>query len=346
MPRDRCRVLVVGAGRMGALRAEDLSNDPRVGQVLVANRSRQRAQALADRLGADVLDWDRIADADVDAVAVTPATSVHGEVLAAVLPAGRPVLCEKPIAMTLSDTQRVIDLAAGHGSAVQVGFQRRFDAGLRAVHERITTGELGTLYSLRLLSHDHEPNDTAFIGSSGGIFRDLHVHDLDLVAWLTGSPVASVYATVAVREHRQYDVRNRTAAGDVPDGDVAVIHAVTGSGVQVSIHGSRHDPRGHDVRLEAFGSKDSVTAGLTERTPLLSLDGAAAPAQHPYAGFVDRFREAFRAEAAAFVDLIGGGANPCPPQAALESLRAAVACELSVLRGAPVNVTEVATQED
>lgn len=345
MRTDPHRVLVVGAGRMGALRAQDLSRDPRVGQVVITNRSPAPARALADRLGAQVLDWDRIADAEVDAVVVTPATSAHEEVLAAVLPMGRPVLCEKPIALTLSDTQRMIDLAARHGSAVQVGFQRRFDAGLRAVHERIATGGLGTLYALRLLSHDHQPNEPAFIASSGGIFRDLHVHDLDLVAWLTGSPVASVFATIAVRGHEQYAVRHATAAGEVPDGDVALVHAVTRSGVQVSIHGARHDARGHDVRLEAFGSQDSLSAGLTERTPLMSLDGAA-PGGRPYTGFVDRFRGAFRAETSAFVDLVEGGPNPCPPQAALDSLRAAVACELSVLRGLPVTVEAVATQGD
>ncbi|MBK6870000.1 MAG: Gfo/Idh/MocA family oxidoreductase [Kineosporiaceae bacterium] len=347
------RVLVIGAGRMGALRAEDLRADPRISQVFCANRSPQRARDLAAQLGLDVVDWHRIGSLEVDAVVVTSATSSHAEVLHRVLPTGRPVLCEKPIALTLAQTERLIDLADEHGSIVQVGFQRRFDPGLRELHRRCAAAELGTLYAMRLMSHDHEPSDAAFIGSSGGIFRDLHVHDLDLVAWLTGSPVSSVHATVAVREHGQYDVHHATAAGSVPDGDVALIHAVTASGVQVSIHGARHDPRGHDVRVEAYGSADSVCAGLTERTPLLALDGAraaagsAAPAGTtlPYAGFVDRFREAFRAETSAFVDLACGGPNPCPPQAALDALRAAVACEVSVLSGRPVRVDEIVTTE-
>ena len=339
------RVLVMGAGRMGALRAEDLAADPRVAEVLVTNRSADRAEQLAARLGATAVPADRVPElaGTVDGVAVTSATEFHAAALEQVLPWGRPVLCEKPIALTLAGSRRLVDLAAAHGAALQVGFQRRFDPGLRAVQQRAASGGLGTLYALRLLSHDHEPGRAEFIASSGGIFRDLHVHDLDLVAWLTGSPVASVYATLEVREHRQYAVTHDGTAGPVPDGDVSLVHVRTASGVQVSVHGARHDPRGHDVRVEVFGSQDSVSAGLTRRTPLLTVDDGLLGdgSEPPYGGFVERFREAFRAETAAFVDLVAGGPNPCPPEAALAALQAAIACEVSVLRGAPVAVAEI-----
>lgn len=337
------RVLVMGAGRMGALRAEDLAADPRVEQVLVTNRTAERAEALAARHGGVAVPWDRVAGlaGSVDAVAVTSATESHDEALELVLPWGRPVLCEKPIALTLAGSRRLVHLAGTHGAALQVGFQRRFDPGLRAVQQQAAAGDLGTLYALRLLSHDHEPGRGEFIASSGGIFRDLHVHDLDLVAWLAGSPVETVHATLAVREHRQYAVEHAGPSGPVPDGDVSLLHVVTASGVQASVHGARHDPRGHDVRVEVFGSRDSVAAGLTRRTPLRTPDDEGLLAGPAYAGFVDRFRPAFRAETAAFVDLVAGGPNPCPPQAALAALQAAVACELSVLRGGPVAVADV-----
>lgn len=337
------RVLVMGAGRMGALRAEDLAADPRVTEVLVANRAPERAEALAARLGGTPVPWDRVAGlaGTVDGVAVTSATASHAEALERVLAWGRPVLCEKPIASTLAESRRLVDLAEAHGAALQVGFQRRFDAGLRAVQRRAASGDLGTLYALRLLSHDREPGAPEFIASSGGIFRDLHVHDLDLVAWLTGSPVESVYATLAVREHRRYDVRHAVPSGDVPDGDTSLLHVRTASGVQASVHGARHDPRGYDVRVEVFGSRDSVAAGLTGRTPLLTPDDEALLPGPAYDGFVDRFRPAFRAETAAFVDLLQGAANPCPAPTALAALRAAIACEVSVLRGGPVRVAEI-----
>lgn len=328
------RILVVGAGRMGAIRVEDLVADPRVDEVLVTNRTESRAAELAERFGARVLPWGEATSDVADATVVAVGTDAHGDLLDEILRHGRPVLCEKPIALTLTDTQRVIDTAAASGAALQIGFQRRFDSAIRAVHERIASGSVGTLYSMTMTAHDHTPSPREFIAGSGGIFRDMHVHDLDLVRWLTGSEVAAVHATKAVREHHQY--------GEFGDADVSSILAVTDSGVQVLITGTRHDARGHDVRLEVHGSLDSVSAGLNGRTPLLTMEGDLPLGSPPYNGFVDRFRDAFREETSAFVSLASGAIdNPCPPDSALESLRIAIACEKSVARGVPVRVAEI-----
>ncbi len=332
------RIAVIGAGRMGRIRVEDLVADPRVTSVLVANRTDERATDLADRYGATAVAWDRLEDLDVDATVVALATDAHADLLHQVLRGGGPVLCEKPIALRLSDTEAVMDLAERCGASLQVGFQRRFDPGLSAVHDLAGRGELGTLYSLRLIAHDHQPSTPEFIAGSGGIFRDLLVHDLDQIAWLTGEAIATVYASKAVRAHPDY--------ARFDDADVALVHAVTTGGVQASVHASRHDALGHDVRLEAFGSTDSVSAGLGPRTPLRSLDPSDTSTDGEpvaaYAGFVDRFREAFRRETASFVSHAAGELeNPCPPQAALDSLRAAIACEISVATRAPVRVSDV-----
>jgi myo-inositol 2-dehydrogenase/D-chiro-inositol 1-dehydrogenase len=332
------RILVVGAGRMGAIRVTDLAADPRVDEVLVTNRTAARAEELAAEHGARVVPWEQATADLADATVVAVGTDAHGDLLEGILRHGRPVLCEKPIALTLTDTQHVIETAAAHGAELQIGFQRRFDSAIRAVHDRIGSGSVGTLYSMTMTAHDHTPSPREFIAGSGGIFRDMHVHDLDLVRWLTGSEVATVHATKAVREHHQY--------GEFDDADVSSILAVTDSGVQVLITGTRHDARGHDVRLEVHGSLDSVSAGLNARTPLLTMEGDLRLEDPPYTGFVDRFRDAFRQETAAFVSLAAGGtANPCPPDSALESLRIAIACEESVRRGAPVIVSEISTAE-
>lgn len=328
------RVLVIGAGRMGAIRVEDLAADDRVDEVLVTNRTPERAAALAEQFGATAVPWTTATDDRADAVVVTVGTDAHEAILDAILPHGRPVLCEKPIALTLADTQRVIETADRFGVPLQIGFQRRFDTAIRAVHHDIASGRLGTLYSLTMTAHDHTPSAREFIAGSGGIFRDMHVHDLDLVRWLTGSDVATIYATKQVREHKDY--------ADFDDADVSAIHAMTDSGVQVVITGTRHDALGHDVRLEVFGSLDSVSAGLNRRTPLRTVEDDLGINSRPYVGFVDRFREAFRNETAAFVSLaLGEIANPCPPDSALESLRLAIACEESVRTGRPVHVVEV-----
>jgi len=331
------RVAVIGAGRMGAIRAADLVADPRVDEVLIANRNPARAADLAASLGAVAIDWadlDALSALGVDATVVALATDAHAGVLDLALASGRPTLCEKPIALTLEDTEAAIALAQQHGTTLQIGFQRRFDPGIREMHDLIAAGGLGVIYSMSLLSHDIAPSGPEFIAGSGGIFRDLHVHDFDVIRWLTGSDIATVYATRAVRAHLAY--------AEFDDADTTVTHAVTASGVQVVVRGARHDALGHDVRVEAHGSKDSVVAGLTSRTPLRPLDGTIDTNIDAYSGFVDRFREAFRRETAAFVDVVSGTSpNPSPPDSALESLRVAIACEQSVASGEPVRVADV-----
>ena len=328
------RIAVIGAGRMGAIRVEDLAADPRVDEVLVTNRTEATATSLASLHGAKVIPWAERPDINADGYVIASATDQHVTHLTDAFRFSAPILCEKPISLTPEDDQRVIDLAAAAGAPIQMAFQRRFDAGIRAMHDAISAGELGTLYGIHILAHDHTIPRQEFIGGSGGIFRDLHVHDFDLARWLTGAEVASVYATRAVR-HVEF-------LADFDDADVTLIHVVTTNGVQISISGTRHDAVGHDVRLEAFGTKDSVTAGVNRRTPLHPLDGDLVMCDPPYVGFVDRFREAFRAETAAFVSFVAGDIpNPCPPQNARAALQVAMACEESVRTGQPVRVADI-----
>ncbi len=330
------RVAVIGAGRMGAIRVEDLVTDPRVDAVAVTNRTEARAAEVAAAYGAEHVPWGDARLDDADAFVITTGTDTHLEHLERLLPLGRPVLCEKPIALTLADTRRAIALAEHHATPFQIGFQRRFDPGLRDIHDRIADGSVGTLYSLVLTAHDHTPSGREFIAGSGGIFRDMHVHDFDQVRWLTGEEIAWVHATSAVREHQQY--------AEFDDADTAMIMGVTEGGVSFSISGTRHDPVGHDVRLEAFGTLDTVVGGLTRRTPLHALPEADAMSavDDPYRGFVDRFRSAFMHETRAFVSYsLGETANPCPPDSALESLRAAIACEESIRTGIPARIATI-----
>lgn len=328
------RVLVVGAGRMGAIRVEDLVADSRVSEVFITNRNHEKAHQLATEWGALVVPWEDATKKVADAVVVAVGTDAHDHILSGVLPQGLPVLCEKPIALTLEDTLAAIELAERSGSTLQIGFQRRFDEGIRGVYDTIHSGRIGTLYSMTMASRDHLPNQREFIAGSGGIFRDLHVHDFDLVRWLTGSDIATVFATKQVREHQDY--------AEFDDADVSAISVTTVSGVQVVITGARHDAVGHDVRLEAFGSKDSVSAGLNQRTPLRTVEGDLALNTNPYTGFVDRFREAFRNETASFVSVARGEMdNPTPPDSALESLRVAIACERSISESRAIDVADV-----
>lgn len=328
------RVVVIGAGRMGGIRATDLAADSRITDLLIANRTRDRARSLAEELDAGVIDWDSVVDTDADAYVMALATDAHSHLLESLLQRGVPILCEKPIALTIAETQRICELANASGAPLQIGFQRRFDPGISQAREAARSGALGTIYDITLASRDHTPPDRDFIPGSGGIFRDLHVHDLDLVAWLVDSPVARVQASSAIRGEGAY--------AEFGDADITRIIATTESGILASISGARHDARGHDVRLEIFGSTDSLSAGITTRTPLRVLDRSDVNVDvDPYTGFIDRFREAFRSETRSFVDVMAGAPNPCPPESALDSLRAAIACEISARDGRAVSVRDV-----
>ena len=328
------KVLVIGAGRMGSIRVEDLSSDPRVDEVLITNRSPEKAEALAAKFGATAIDWSMATTISADAVVVAVGTDAHEEILKPILAKGLPVLCEKPISLDLASTEAAISLAEQSGSKIQVGFQRRFDPSFMAIKNQIDSGLIGTLYSLNMTAHDKTPSSREFIAGSGGIFRDMHVHDFDLIRWLTDSEVQSVFATKAVREYFDY--------ADFDDADVSSVIVKTVSGVQVLVSGTRHGALGQDVRIEVFGSKNSVSAGLNSRTPLHTIEQQLETDVDAYVGFVDRFREAFLNETRSFISFsLGEIANPCPPEAALESLRIAIACEESIRTNSAVQLSEV-----
>lgn len=325
-------VMLIGAGRMGWIRAEDLA--PLVGDLIVANRSSQAALDIVTAFGGQAISLDEILEHPADAYVVATSTASHADFLDALIPTGRPILCEKPLAPSMADTAALITRAKEFGTPIHVGFMRRFDPEIAQARDSIADGTAGILYAIHMVSHDHEPALPEFIAGSAGIFQDLHVHDFDLVRWLTGSEVETVYATRSVRNFTRY--------ADHDDADTSMIHLVTESGVQVAISGTRHGPLGHDVHMEIFGSQDSIGIGIDDRTPLHCISGRAGLNRDPYLGFVDRFREAFRSETAAFIDLVNGTrANPCPPESALEATRIAIACERSVSSGLPVRVRSV-----
>lgn len=334
------RIVVVGAGRMGVIRAEDLAADGRVDDIVIANRNGQRAEELATRVGGRTTPWGEWPDAD--AYAVTTATDTHMDLLEQLIPRGKPLLVEKPLAMTLEETDRLVDMCGD--VTMQIGFQRRFDQGIRRVKESIDAGRLGVLYTMTLVAHDKTPGSPDYIAGSGGTFRDMLVHDLDLARWLGDAEIETVYATGAVRNHPDY------AAAD--DHDVVAVHLTLASGLPVLISGTRHDPAGHDIRMEVFGSLDSVSAGLDHRTPIRVAEAGEEPAYvetyftgataKPYAGFMDRFRAAFTSETSAFVDVVRGERdNPCGPEASRAALAAAIACEVSAREGRAVSVAEI-----
>src|ERR671911_317418 len=329
------KVGLLGAGRIGALHAGLLAGDPRVDEILVGDADSRRAESVAAEVGGRSGTIEDILRSGPDAVVITTSTPAHAPLILASVEAGIPAFCEKPIALGYDDTVEVVEAVESSGAVLQIGFQRRFDSGYAEARRLIESGSLGTIYSVRLATHDPDPPPEEYIPDSGGIFRDLHIHDFDILRWLTGGEVEEVYATGSVRNFDFFaehgDVDTSAALIRMKDGVVAVLT------------GGRHDPLGYDVRAEVFGSKDSVAVGVDRRTPLRSIEsGIPPPEKAAYPNFQERFLDAYRSEMEHFLSLVRGEAdNPCTAVDALEALRIAIAADLSLAEHRPVSPSEV-----
>jgi myo-inositol 2-dehydrogenase/D-chiro-inositol 1-dehydrogenase len=307
-----------------------------VDELVIGDVDVPRAEQLAA-----TLDGTRAGDpatviATCDALVIAAASDAHAPLVRAAIPRGIPVFCEKPLAATLGET---IDLAReieASGIAFQLGFQRRFDAGYREARRRLASGELGTLYVVRLAGHDPAPPHEAYIPASGGLFRDFSVHDFDVIRWLTGLEVEEVYADGGVLGFPMFAKYN--------DVDTAVATLRMAGGPLVAMTVSRHDPLGYDIRAELFGSRDSISVGLGPHTPMRSVEPGVAPPEGPaWSAFQNRFAQAYRDELLGFMDLASGkvAASPCTARDGVEALRIAEAATRSMQEHRPVRLAEI-----
>jgi myo-inositol 2-dehydrogenase/D-chiro-inositol 1-dehydrogenase len=330
------RVGLIGVGRIGALHAGTLRGLPEVESVVVADSDTARAQQVARQLGTESAgSVAELLGAGIDAVVIASSTDTHPGLIVRGVRAGLPVFCEKPVALDVAGTLEVIKSVKGSADRVQIGFQRRFDAGFRAARAAARSGELGWVHTVRSMTCDAAPPPPPYIPVSGGIFRDCAVHDFDAIRWVTGREVAQVYAAGANRGEEFF-----RAAGDI---DTAVAELTLDDGTLAVVSCARYNAAGYDVRLELLGSAGSICAGLDQKIPLRSAEpGESFPAGPAYRQFMDRFHDAYVAELAAFTEVAAGRAgSPCTLGDALETCYIAEACELSRQRNQPVTMTEV-----
>ena|SRR5436190_15727810 len=328
------RIGVVGVGRIGALHAATLSRLAGVALVLT-DADPRRAGEVAGPLGAaTAASPEALLEAGVDAVVIATSTQRHIPLLRLAVSAGVPAFCEKPVALELAALAEVSDVVAAAGITVQVGFQRRFDPGYRAARGAVVSGELGHVLLVRAATHDPAPPAEAYIATSGGIFRDLNIHDFDAIRYVTGEEIVEVYADGAVREADWF--------ARYADVDVAVVALRLSAGGLGIVSGARHDPLGYDVRLELFGTADSVVVGVDSRSPIRSIEPGAQKAGIGYRNFVERFERAYREELTVFVETVRfGGESACSLEDAQAALSVALAADRSRKERRPVRVEEV-----
>ena len=327
---------LIGAGRMGSFHAETLARRlPRVRLAAVADPVPGAAQQLADRLGGRALtDPDELlADPAVDAVVIVTPARTHAGLVEAAARAGKAVYCEKPMALTMADADRAIDAARQAGVPLQVGFNRRYDAGFRAAHDRITGGAIGTPQLLRSLTRDPKLADPARI-LPWTIFLETLIHDFDALRFLNpGAEPVEVFALA--------DALVRPDFRDQGLLDTAIVTVRFDNGALATAEASFQAVYGYDVRGEVLGSGGMVTVGELRQTSL-NVYGADGVTADCVRYDQDLFRDAYVAELADFTDCVRTGRAPAvtgqDARAALSIARAAIQ---SVSTGVPVRIDEL-----
>ena len=330
------RFVVLGAGRIGLAHVNTLIQQDGVTDLFIADLDPARAEAAAASVpGASFGTIDEAFATHPDGIVIAAPTAVHAELIVRSVRAGIPTFCEKPLAESLTSTLAVVEEVERHDVAVQIGFQRRFDAGYTEARRALAAGELGELRRMHLVTCDPTPPPAEYVPVSGGLYRDCHIHDFDILRWVTGQEVESVFATGLNRGASYF-----AASGDVDES--ASILTLT-DGTLVTLQGSRYNGAGYDVRMELAGTTGNRTVGLDNRVPLTSTEpGATFPAGSAWPNFQERFARAYADELAAFVAVAAGTArSQCTPRDALEALYIAEAASLSRVQGRAVSLDEV-----
>lgn len=330
------RISVLGVGRLGATHAATLAALPEVDALSVYDPAPGRAAAVAAPLRARAVATVDEAFEQAEALVIVTPTDTHAPLIERAMERGLPTFCEKPIAIGLLETHAIVERVNRAGGRLQIGFQRRFDAGYRRAREALRGGALGPVYSFVMVSCDRTPPPDAYVATSGGEFKDQLIHDLDITRWLFGVEVAEVTATGSTRGQPQYD-----GLGDVATSAVLLTLA---DGTLGLVTGLRHNEAGYDVHVEIHAAKDTLAIGIDPRTPWRSVEtDAPAFASPPYPSFQVRFAAAYRDELAHFLRFARGEAeNPCTAADALEALRIAEAAGRSWRERRPVALTEIA----
>ncbi len=324
------KIALIGAGRIGKIHAANAAAHPGLKLSHVVDPLAANAETLAAQTGAVVASLeDVLTDESIDGVIVASSTDAHLDHCLRASAAGKWIFCEKPLDMDLARARA----AAGQlkNARLFLGFNRRFDPSFRALQARLAAGEVGRLETLQITSNDPAPPPVSYVRVSGGLFKDMAIHDFDMARWLLGEEPAEVFAWGSCLVD--------PAIGDAGDIDTARTMLKTPSGRLCVIANSRRSGFGYDQRIEAYGSAGMVRAdNVTESTVQVWREaGAAADRFQNF--FLDRYAAAYRAEMSHFADLLAGKAEPAIGYAdGVAALALAEAAGESLKTGRPVSL--------
>jgi myo-inositol 2-dehydrogenase/D-chiro-inositol 1-dehydrogenase len=327
------RVAVLGAGRIGRIHGRNAAAHPAARLVAVADPHAPSAEALAKATGAEVASLDAVVErSDVDAILICTPTTTHADLIERGARAGKAVFCEKPVDLSSERIEHCLAVVEQAGTPLMIGFNRRFDPNFASLQARLAGGEVGEVELVTILSRDPGPPPVSYIETSGGLFRDMMIHDLDMARFLLlGDEPVEVHAVGSCLVDPAIG-----AAGDV---DTAAVMLRTAAGRIVQISCSRRAVYGYDQRIEVHGSRGMIRAGNIHRTTVEVATGSGFTVDPVQDFFLERYSEAYRAELTAFLDAVSGGKHPQPTgQDGLRAQRLADAATESAQTGRPVRL--------
>jgi myo-inositol 2-dehydrogenase/D-chiro-inositol 1-dehydrogenase len=324
---------VLGCGRIGRMHARNLATHPRAKLVTVFDTLAEAAQQTARELDVKIArSVDEVLSAgEVDGVLVATPTDTHVPLIKAAVRAGKAVLCEKPVDLDLERARACWSEIAGNKPRVMIGFNRRFDPSFKALRERVQRGEIGTLELAVITSRDPAPPPATYVKTSGGLMRDMTIHDFDMARYLAGD-IAQVHAFGA----NLVD----PGIGKLGDIDTCTISLRARAGALIQINNSRRCVYGYDQRVEAFGSNGMLQAGNQYATSVETWGAGHTGAREPVLHFfIERYRQAYTSEVDSFISSLEQG-RPMSPDFSdgLQALRLAVAADESLRTGQAVDL--------
>ena len=323
---SRTAIALIGAGRIGKIHAANAAAHPALSLKYVIDPLGDGAAALAARHGAAVSSFESaLADPAIAGVIIASPTDQHLSQCLQAMAAGKAIFCEKPLDLSLERARAAAALA---NARLLLGFNRRFDPHFRALRRKLQAGEIGNLETLHIVSHDPAPPPVSYIKVSGGLFKDMTIHDFDMARWLLAEPIVEVYTMAACLVD--------PAIGAADDVDTAKVLLRTASGRIALISNTRRSAYGYDQRIEAFGSAGAVRVDnvTTDAVVVWGEQGATrAPFQN---FFLDRYAEAYRLEMDHFAAVLRGEASAIGFADGLRALELAEAAGRSHASGRPV----------
>ena len=294
-----------GASRIGAIHAENIARHPDARLHAIVDVDASAAEKLASRHGATVATQTAVlADPSVDAVVIASSTDTHAELVEAAARAGKAVFCEKPLDLDRRRAETCVAVAVECGVPLMVGFNRRFDRHFARLESQLRNGRIGRLELLGITSRDPNPPPLAYVRVSGGLFRDMMIHDFDMERWLLGEEPVELFAAASVLVD--------PAIGEAGDVDTAVVTLRTGSGALCQISNSRRAVYGYDQRIEILGSKGALRADNVAESTVVFAGADGIVGDKPLPFFLERYAEAYRRELDHFVDALSRGTPPRP----------------------------------